>query len=149
MRTTTTACRARLQTHTHKSVQNTGPATKSTMCESAAPAIDFAHRAHLSQCFQCDSRSPKCHAYHAKCNHAPEAHAQSIAPATQSPLGHPFTVRFGVTSLSSSIVQQRSPPKAPLNVLSMTSHERLRTVAHGFERLRTQTQRRANTPPSA
>ena len=81
---------------------------------------------------------------------------KSIAPATQNDFRHVpehvWMSRSATPATRNEATRRLKPPKRttsarlPIGTAIRSSHERLRTVANGCERLRTRKQRRANTP---
>ena len=81
---------------------------------------------------------------------------KSIAPATQNDFRHVaehvWMSRSATPATRNEATRRLKPPKRttsvklPIGTAIRSSRERLRTVANGCERLRPQTQRRANTP---
>ena len=81
---------------------------------------------------------------------------KSIAPATQNDFRHVtercWISRSATPATRNEATRRLKPPKMippaelPIGTAIQSSHERLRTVANGWGRLRTWKQRRANTP---
>ena len=146
------------------------------MSQNATPATEFAPCRHLTQPCQCDLQKTrnvtrlKCCACHAKwrwtppkccaCHQNCHASSENVAKV----LRLPHTTTFDTLQNTSEChkvprlpreTKQRNVGKPPkmtppaeltIGTAIRGSRERLRTVANGCERLRTWTQRRANTP---
>ena len=146
------------------------------MSENATPATEFAPGRHLTQPCQCDLQkntqqdtskvlrlprkmtmdTSKVLRLPRKLQHIFWKRRKSIAPATQNDFQHvakhvwmsrsatPATRNEATTRLK--LPKMTTSAKLPIGTAIRSSYGRLRTVANGCGRLRTRTQRRANTP---